>query len=564
MKQRITSADISGPTQSPGSSVQNVKTIPIRQLSTSSQLSSGFTSGKSKDISSPEKVIKALYNYQAQSAGELSFNKGDFFHVQQEENDWYEASNPADGKRGMVPKNYFEIFGRTRPNSHASPVKSINRNGSVGSNQLLQHHQQQQQQQQQQQPSNMGTLYAIVLYDFQAEKADELTAYAGENLFICAHHDFEWFIAKPIGRLGGPGLVPVGFVTIIDIATGYATGNDVKSDIESVNLPSVQEWKINIARYKASNITLGSVEQQGQSYVQHRSQSRQNSQNRQPHPSTQHSSAANTTYPADAVVLTYAAVETFFLQDDKYWFQVSCQLSNNTTRILKRYYEDFYDLQVKLLDIFPAEGGKLRDTNGQWTKRIMPYIPGPVPYVTDTISKKRKDDLNIYVKDLISLPPHISQSHLVKGLFAVKNNGFDREISNDETVELDVKGRADDSTLTNQELQLPEAMKRLSLINSASNASAKVKSRPPSGFAPRITDEKPVKIKFYYKDDIFALMLHPTITFEELCSKIAPRIDADSFKLYIKNGDDIGTQVTTDAEVPVLIQEKRKIFVDDS
>lgn len=59
-------------------------------------------------------------------------------------------------------------------------------------------------------------------------------------------------------------------------------------------------------------------------------------------------------------------------------------------------------------------------------------------------------------------------------------------------------------------------------------------------------------------------MLHPTITFEELCSKIAPRIDADSFKLYIKNGDDIGTQVTTDAEVPVLIQEKRKIFVDDS
>nr|2RQW_A Chain A, Bud emergence protein 1 [Saccharomyces cerevisiae] len=105
-----------------------------------------------------------------------------------------------------------------------------------------------------------GSLYAIVLYDFKAEKADELTTYVGENLFICAHHNCEWFIAKPIGRLGGPGLVPVGFVSIIDIATGYATGNDVIEDIKSVNLPTVQEWKSNIARYKASNISLGSVE----------------------------------------------------------------------------------------------------------------------------------------------------------------------------------------------------------------------------------------------------------------------------------------------------------------
>lgn len=328
----------------------------------------------------------------------------------------------------MVPRNYFETLGKTRTNSHASPEKSVNRAGSTGSSQLLHNADQHQ-------PSNLGTLYAIVLYDFQAEKADELTAYAGENLFICAHHDYEWFIAKPIGRLGGPGLVPVGFVTIIDIATGYATGNDVKSDIESVNLPTVQEWKMTIARYKASNITLGSVEQQYQS--QQRSQSRQSHQQQTPY----NQSSQQNELKAGNTTVTHAAVENFYLQDDKYWFQVSCQLSNGNTRILKRYYEDFYDLQVKLLDVFPAEGGKLRDANGQWTKRIMPYIPGPVPYITDTISKKRKDDLNIYVKDLISLPQHISQSSLVRGLFAVKNNGFDREINNDETMKLSSTGK---------------------------------------------------------------------------------------------------------------------------
>lgn len=59
-------------------------------------------------------------------------------------------------------------------------------------------------------------------------------------------------------------------------------------------------------------------------------------------------------------------------------------------------------------------------------------------------------------------------------------------------------------------------------------------------------------------------MLHPTITFEELCSKISPRIDVESFKLYIKNGDEVGAQVVNDTQVPQIIQEKSKILVDDS
>lgn len=402
----------------------------------------------------------------------------------------------------------------------------------------------------------MGTLYAIVLYDFQAEKSDELTSYAGENLFICAHHNHEWFIAKPIGRLGGPGLVPVGFVSIIDITTGYATGNDVKDDINYVNLPTVQEWKNNIARYKASNISLGSVEHAQTAPVPV-------VQQQQKHMS----------FGTNPNVVTRAGVETFGMEDEKYWFEVTCVLSSGKGRRMKRFYQDFYDLQVRLLDSFPAESGKLRDPNGQLSKRIMPYIPGPVPYVTDTITKKRKDDLNVYVADLIMLPDYISRSEMVLWLFQLRDNGFDHEFpvgAGDAFVNGINRGEdtavitnpmetlgvpREDNTLTGEDLQLHEKLSELSLTN------AKPQSRPPSQLPPPI---KPIKIKFYYKDDIFALMLNTNITYGELCSKVAPRVDSEKFRLFVKLANDDGEEINTDEQLAQIITAKLKISVQDA
>lgn len=408
----------------------------------------------------------------------------------------------------------------------------------------------------------MGTLYAIVLYDFQAEKGDELTSYAGENLFICAHHNFEWFIAKPIGRLGGPGLVPVGFVSIIDITTGYATGNDVTYDINFVNLPTVQEWKNNIARYKASNISLGSVE-----HTQPSSAPALQQQQIQPQLQPKYKSFA-----MDLDVVTRAAVESFGMEDEKYWFEVTCALSSGKGRRLKRCYQDFYDLQVRLLDAFPAESGKLRNPNGQWTRRIMPYIPGPVPYVTDTITKKRKDDLNVYVGDLITLPDYISRSEMVLLLFQIRDNGFDHEfplimgenfpddINRGEDTMLTNPMNAlgvpkEDNTLTGEDLKLYGKLSELSLSNS------KTQARPPSQLPPPI---KPTKIKFYYKDDIFALMLNANITCAELRSKIAPRVDAEDFKLFVNLTDEDTKEISTDEEIAEVIHAKLKISVQDA
>lgn len=58
-------------------------------------------------------------------------------------------------------------------------------------------------------------------------------------------------------------------------------------------------------------------------------------------------------------------------------------------------------------------------------------------------------------------------------------------------------------------------------------------------------------------------MLNSNITFAELHSKIAPRIDVDNFVLQVKQADG-ETEVKTDAQVAQIIQAKSKISVYDA
>jgi bud emergence protein 1 len=102
-------------------------------------------------------------------------------------------------------------------------------------------------------------VYGIVMYDFAAERADELEAKAGEAIIVIAQSNPEWFVAKPIGRLGGPGLIPVSFVEIRDMASDKAIVNPSEA-IKRAGVPKVEEWKKMAAEYKNSSITLGKFE----------------------------------------------------------------------------------------------------------------------------------------------------------------------------------------------------------------------------------------------------------------------------------------------------------------
>ena len=95
-----------------------------------------------------------------------------------------------------------------------------------------------------QQPSTPKSFvfYAIVQHDFVAERPDELDAKRGDAITVVAQSNREWFVAKPIGRLGRPGLIPVSFVEIHDPATGKII-SDIDGLMDRGELPKVEEWK---------------------------------------------------------------------------------------------------------------------------------------------------------------------------------------------------------------------------------------------------------------------------------------------------------------------------------
>lgn len=218
-------------------------------------------------------VIKALYDYEPENKNgqELAFHKGDFFHVisREDDPDWYEACNPLiPTARGLVPVSFFEVIGKNERRSagsvgeiaegklegHDSGFSDRSGHGrsestnttKAGANIRM---------------SSIGKgsgamVYGLVMYDFNAERPDELEAKAGEAIIVIAQSNPEWFVAKPIGRLGGPGLIPVSFIEIRDMTTGQAVP-DPHEAVRRAGVPKVEEWKKMAADYKNSSITLG-------------------------------------------------------------------------------------------------------------------------------------------------------------------------------------------------------------------------------------------------------------------------------------------------------------------
>lgn len=111
--------------------------------------------------------------------------------------------------------------------------------------------------------SSGAMVYGVVQYDFNAERPDELEAKAGEAIIVIAQSNPEWFVAKPIGRLGGPGLIPVSFIEIKDTATGQPVA-DPNEAVQRAGVPKVEEWKKMAADYKNSSISLGKFDAQQQ------------------------------------------------------------------------------------------------------------------------------------------------------------------------------------------------------------------------------------------------------------------------------------------------------------
>ncbi|KAK4126452.1 hypothetical protein N657DRAFT_710214 [Parathielavia appendiculata] len=466
----------------------------------------------------PKKVIRALYDYTAQNSQELSFSRGDFFHVIGRENDpdWYEACNPAlPDARGLVPVSFFQALGRNERDSGQSQPDSARSAPNLDHDSGYGEGPASTTAATSQRSSKSGgkpgaMVYGVVMYDFHAERGDELEAKAGEAIIVIAQSNPEWFVAKPIGRLGGPGLIPVSFVEIRDMASNTPVANPQEA-VRKAGIPKVEEWKKMAADYKNSSITLGKFEtgaqqqqieqgmermsiQQPSGRVSQGSGSNVAQQAQQAaYPVEQHPPHSNGSSSTPNAPPMYAPVSAriprYCFAEDKYWFVIEAELEDGRTWELARYYEDFYDFQIALLTEFPVEAG----TTGK-KQRTLPYMPGPVNYVTDAITEGRRHNLDGYVKSLLAQPPYISKCNLVKQFFAPREGDY----------EIDPQQHP------------PAAVSRQ--VSSLSQPSQ-------SSLSPGMqTAGSMIKVKLSYNGELIAIKVPADVSFESLYDKILDRL----------------------------------------
>ncbi|KAG9317619.1 hypothetical protein JVU11DRAFT_1829 [Chiua virens] len=402
----------------------------------------------------PQKVIRAIASYAPDGPEQqLAFQKGDFFYVTGDpdtDGPWYEAHNPVTGARGLVPKNLFEEFLKSPssasvllhfPLSYLTPPSCPN---SLRDSRFPL-------------PLNSPSIplvspkiqktrvfYAVVLHDFLAERADELDAKAGDPISVVAQSNREWFVAKPIGRLGRPGLIPASFVELRDPASNLPI-EDVDVLMDHGDLPKVEDWKKAMINYKQNSISLGVIEDTQPSipispYTQFNPLPLPD---QAPSPPPADPAPAPAPRPPSPVplpdgILLSADVVSFHYEMDEYWFRIDAifqpydphdphVLPKAKQLVLFRPYNDFYDFQVNLLETFPQEAGRESGST-----RILPFMPGPADKVDDEVTALRRVELDQYIRKLCALnsigASYILEHQLIRNFLSLKPGDVENEI----------------------------------------------------------------------------------------------------------------------------------------
>jgi bud emergence protein 1 len=294
-------------------------------------------------------------------------------------------------------------------------------------------------------PQKHIAFFAIVQYDFFAERPDELDAKAGEAISVVAQSNREWFVAKPIGRLGGPGLIPVSFVELREPQSGRKmTEAEVNECMDKGTLPRVEVWKKATLEYKQSSIPLGVIDPTPppafpppNGYLKRSGSSGGRYEENVPlDPNAPEEDLLPPGLPIQA------SIPSFHQESGEYWFRLDVRYQpdpqdeydetppQQIAMVLYRNYDDFYAFQLDLLDTWPVEAGReKRDPNGPpltEADRILPYMPGPVDNVDEAVTVERRADLDIYVHELVALAEHplsadyILRCDLVRRFFSQK------------------------------------------------------------------------------------------------------------------------------------------------
>ncbi|KAH6577693.1 hypothetical protein BASA60_003890 [Batrachochytrium salamandrivorans] len=105
--------------------------------------------------------------------------------------------------------------------------------------------------------------------------------------------------------------------------------------------------------------------------------------------------------------------------DGLWWFTIELKMRDHSSNILFRTYDDFWVLQVSLLNHFPSESGR------QNQPRTIPFLPAPTRTLTPEQAQARRHHLNSYMQELIKLPTHIMNAPSVKRFLMVRTGDLD-------------------------------------------------------------------------------------------------------------------------------------------
>lgn len=207
----------------------------------------------------------------------------------------------------------------------------------------------------------------VTKYPFTAESENELSVKKGDILKLLDRLNNGWLLVKFIDRVQSPGLIPA---TYVDIAV-----NDPLNPITLNWLQCIQSNDKNIVdELSYLDLQFNKVE-------------------------AKFMTINNKPYPIQA------SISNFLLYNERYWYRLDIEYSDKSKSYICRYYQDFYNLHILLLDLMDRIASK-SDIDIKNLK--LPKLPEPIPTTKSkeegeliAMLLKRCNDLNVYINKLM-------------------------------------------------------------------------------------------------------------------------------------------------------------------
>lgn len=265
-----------------------------------------------------------------------------------------------------------------------------------------------------------------------------------------------------------------------------------------------------------------------------------------------------------------ASIPRYCFDNDKYWYIIEAKMEDGRCWELSRYYHDFYDFQIALLTQFEDEAGN------RGRPRTLPFMPGPVTLVTDAISNGRRQNLDEYIKKLLSMPPHIARCQLVRQLFAPRPGDFeiDPNVFGEEarySGESHHSGMDQSRSVSRQSSQVPmnAANDRASQQQRAQssglypNGGPPAMNRQPSSLTQVSTasNSSAMKVKVFFQDDLIAIRIPSGVSMQHLKDKLSDRLKIQEDIVVQYRDETSGTYIdlNTDQDLENAMQRNNKL-----